>query len=360
MNVVPLLRAAGLTGRGGAAFPTADKVALARAERAGLIVNACDGEVGSMKDAYVVSHHLEELVDGVGLVGLRRTRFAAHRGSRTEQLLRRADLDVLSVPRRYVASEESALASLAAGGSARPISRWQPIVRGGKAPDGRRVRPTLVLNAETVWRISQIADRGADWFRSYGTSQEPGPALASVLGAVAGPGVYEVAAGMPLRQLVESAGGSLTSTPGVNVGGLGGGWLSPVAAESATYSRAGLAALDCAPGAGVVRVLDDRDCPLVHVQRMVAYAAGESAGQCGPCMFGLTAVAEDIRVLTTGMSHAATWRRAHERLTSVTGRGACRFPDGVARYTTTALRVFSAHLAEHGRGGCTLMREQAS
>ncbi len=83
-DILDLLDAAGLTGRGGAAFSTAVKVRAAREEGAAVIVNACDGEIGAAKDAYVVEHHLAELVRGAELVTparARSVRYAAHRGS---------------------------------------------------------------------------------------------------------------------------------------------------------------------------------------------------------------------------------------------------------------------------------------
>ena len=160
-DLVDLLEDSGLTGRGGAGFGTAVKVRAAVSAGASLIVNGCDGEYGAVKDAYVVAHHLDELVHGANLLGRNGIRYAAHRGSRTESLLRAAGLDVLSVPQRYVSSEESALVSLANGGLARPMTKRVPVVFGSTAPDGRSLPPTVVLNAETVWRVAQIADRGA-------------------------------------------------------------------------------------------------------------------------------------------------------------------------------------------------------
>lgn len=142
---------AGLTGRGGAAFSTAVKVRAAAEHDADLIVNACDGEVGARKDGYVVAHHLDELVRGAVLVAPRRNvLYAAHRDSGTAATLRAGGLDVLEVPRRYVSSEESSLVSLAQGGLARPMTKRRSFVRGGSDSSGRRIAPTVVLNAETV------------------------------------------------------------------------------------------------------------------------------------------------------------------------------------------------------------------
>ena len=143
MTFTSLLAEAGLTGRGGAAFSTATKVAAAHAHGARLVVNACDGELGAAKDTWVVEHRLAELVDGAALVadGAPVT-YAAHRGSETARRLAGAGLRVLEVPPRYVSSEESAIISLAQGGLARPMTKRQPFVRGGRAspPCAREIR----------------------------------------------------------------------------------------------------------------------------------------------------------------------------------------------------------------------------
>ena len=187
--------------------------------------------------------------------------------------------------------------SLANGGLARPMTKRVPVVFGSTAPAGRSLPPTVVLNAETVWRVAQIADRGPAWFRSFGTADEPGPRLASVSGAVHAPGVVETAAGVGVGDLISAAGGADRSVGGVGLGGLSGGWLSPAEADGAVWSRAGLAAYGLTPGPGTVHVLGEDECPLQHVSAVLDRAAGESAGQCGPCMFGVPAAAEDFGLL---------------------------------------------------------------
>lgn len=346
------LEQAGLTGRGGAAFPTATKVRAAIEADAALIVNACDGELGAGKDAFVVERHLADLVDGAGLVGSKRVRFAAHRGTRTEARLLGAGLDVLSVPPRYVSSEESSLVSLANGGLARPVTKHVPVVYGARRTDGRRLAATLVLNAETVLRIAQIARHGPSWFRSFGTFEEPGPRLVTIAGAVSAAGVVQTAAGVALEQLIQAAGGAIAAVAGVNIGGLSGGWLTPEQVRGAIWSRAGLAAYGISPGPGTVLVLGPDRCPLEHVRDVLQYAAGESAVQCGPCMFGVPALAQDVRLLARcALDHAGA-QRLGRRLELLPGRGACRFPDGVAGYTRSALRVFAEEAASHLAGTC--------
>ncbi len=353
MSLVTDLHAAGLTGRGGAAFSTGVKVRAAHDHGAHLVVNACDGEIGATKDAYVVEHHLDELLRGAALVapGRRRDiRFAAHRGSRTAALLAAAGADVLEVPGRYVSSEETSLISLANGGLARPMTKRRPFVMGGRDADGRRIPATVVLNAETVWRIAQIEARGPSWFRSVGTDDEPGPRLVGLTGAVGWPGVLETRAGVRLSELLDAA-APATDAEYLVVGGLGGVLLTVDEARSLRWTTPELARYGGSLGPGVIDVLDPDRCPLGTVGRYLGHAAGETAGQCGPCMFGVPALAAAwTRLVETPTQAALHDVRSHAGL--LPGRGACRFPDGVARFTGSALRVLAPHLAAHATGDC--------
>ena len=356
MSLIDLLADAGLTGRGGAGFPTATKLAAARESGAQVIVNACDGEVGAVKDAWVVASHLPALTHGAELLAGPRAgkvRFAAHRGSATEHRLRAAGLDVLAVPARYVSSEETSLISAAHGRLARPMTKRSPFVRGGSDGRGRRVRPTLVLNAETTWRVAQVEAHGAAWFRSFGTPGEPGPRLVSVHGHVERPGVLETESGVALSSLTAAARPFDPGRSDTLVGGLAGVFLSADETAVATWSGPGMAVYGGALGSGVLEVLDPRACPLDRVARLLAYAAGETAGQCGPCMFGLPTLA---RELTTLISHPTphVLQRVSARLDLLPDRGACRFPDGVSRFTRSALRVYADHLGTHEAGRCPL------
>ena len=355
-----LLEAAGLTGRGGAAFSTAIKLKAAKENGAELIVNACDGEVGAAKDAWIVAHHLHELIEGAGLVtsGRRpRVSYAAHRGSRTAHLLAAAGLHVLEVPHRYVSSEETSLISLAHGGLAKPMTKRAPFVFGGRDSQGRRVSPTVVLNAETVWRISQLHRFGAEWFRSFGTTAEPGPRLVAVGGHVARPGVFEVSAGIALDELLDRAGGLPPDARHVGVGGLGGVVVTAADVRTTIWDTPGMKRHGGALGPGIVTVWNPAECPIETAARLIGYGAGESAGQCGPCMFGLPALAADWADLARNPTGRGRDRLAL-RLTELERRGACAHPDGVARFAQSALRTLAPEFAAHANHTCQRLRTQ--
>jgi NADH:ubiquinone oxidoreductase subunit F (NADH-binding) len=215
-------------------------------------------------------------------------------------------------------------------------------------------RPTLVSNAETLAHAALVARHGADWFHQVGTPEEPGTLLVTVFGAVRSPGVVEAAVGTTIGALVHAV-GALTAPPAaVLVGGYAGGWLRPTEAWPVPYSRAGLRAVGLSPGVGLVGVLPADRCPVVETARLVGWLAGESAGQCGPCLNGLPALAAGLRQLAGGVRRATRATELPERLARwagmVDGRGACHHPDGVATLVRSLLAHFADDVAAHADG----------
>ena len=353
-SIIELLEAAGLTGRGGAAFSTAIKVKAAHENGAELIVNACDGEIGAAKDAWIVEHRLPELIEGASLVARGRrpkVRYAAHRGSRTAALLHSAGLRVLEAPHRYVSSEETSLIQLAHGGPAKPMTKRAPFVFGGRDSQGHRVRPTVVLNAETLLRVSQINRHGATWFRSFGTELEPGPRLVAISGHVARPGVHEVAAGVPIADILALAGGLPEDARHVGVGGRGGVLLTAQDARTTIWTGGGMKRHGGSLGPGIFTVWDPSECPVETAIQLLSYGAGESAGQCGPCMFGLPALAGDWAAYGRTPS-TDRYQRLQVRLDLLQRRGACAHPDGVSRVARSALATLRPEVAAHANHSC--------
>ena len=265
----------------------------------------------------------------------------AERQSLEEALQERRD-DIASrsrlVPDGFVTGEETALLQALAGGPARPTTKPPyPFER------GLRGAPTLVQNVETLAHLALVTRFGAKWFRSVGTPDAPGTALVTLNGAVARRGVYEIAFGSTLGELVRRAGGFTADLAGVLVGGYFGAWLTPNGAESLRLTPDML-------GAGAIVALPRDTCGLGECARVVRYLAGESAGQCGPCVHGLPAIAGALERLAEGDGEAVEQLR---RWTSqVRRRGACRHPDGVARFVDSALDVLTDEVDRHRRRAC--------
>jgi NADH:ubiquinone oxidoreductase subunit F (NADH-binding) len=347
----------GLRGRGGAGFPAGRKleaVASARG-RAIVVANACEGEPASAKDRLLLEHLPHLVLDGAVLsaaaVGAREALVcvAGPPPPALEAALRerrdRVALKLRSVPHRYVAGEESALVHRLDGGPAAPTFAAAVYERGVKG------RPTLVQNAETLAQLALIARRGPAWFREVGTRDDPGTALLTVSGAVAAPGVTEIALGAPLADVLAAA-RPLARVRAVLVGGYFGAWVDAGQAARTPLAHHGLRERELSLGCGVVIVLGEDACGLCETAAMLDYLARESSGQCGPCTFGLRAVADRLLALCAGTAPAGSLRRLRDWALDIEGRGACRHPDGAVRLLRSALHVFAPEAAEHEHGGC--------
>ncbi len=359
-----LLAASGLGGRGGAGFPAARKLrrpSRALAGRRSSLVNATEGEPLSSRTRCSLRHLPHLVLDGAVLLAAElRTRevvlavgesATAERASIGSALLerrsRRQDgkiaIEIAAVPDRFVAGEETALVQYLNGGPAIPtFAPPRPSERGlGK-------RPTLVQNAETVAQVALIARYGPDWFRQLGTSSEPGTALFTLSGAVRRPGVLEAELGVSVRDLVARAGGLTARPRALLIGGYFGSWFAAADAAALTLEDGGLKERGGGLGARAIAVLPEGACGLCETVRVANYLAHESAGQCGPCVNGLPAIAAGLARLSERPSggEADAIRRWTRELP---GRGACRHPDGAARFVASALEVFAAEIEQHRR-----------
>jgi NADH:ubiquinone oxidoreductase subunit F (NADH-binding) len=252
---------------------------------------------------------------------------------------------VREIPARYVAGEETALVHVINGGDARPtLTPPRPYQKGVGG------RPTLVDNVETLCHLAQIVRWGPAWFRAQGTDAEPGTMLLTLSGALTRRGVCEVPVGMSLEKVLSSAGptGGLGA---VLLGGYYGTWITPEEARWATMDNSHLRTIGSGLGCGAVVALPTAACGLVEAARVLTWLAGETAGQCGPCVHGLAAIAGGMTELADGRASVRTLADLHRWAGQVEGRGACSFPDGAVRHLRSALRVFEADVVHHLRNG---------
>lgn len=349
-DLIALLDASGLRGRGGGGFPTSRKLSAVTETRGRpvIVVNATEGEPASRKDKGLLGQVPHLVLDGAAAaaeaLGARQVVVATGRRARAERAVVARALGerrdrirwrLATVPDGFVAGEETALLNALSGAPAKPSLKPPfPFERGLAGA------PTLVQNAETLAHLALIARFGASWFRSLGTDAEPGTALVTLSGAVARAGVYEIELGISVSELIAQAGGATQPLAAFLVGGYFGGWTRdrtlPLTAAN------GL-------GAGVVVALPTTSCGLLESARVARYLANESAGQCGPCTHGLAALAAGLEQIASGQGverdRLERWAR------QVTGRGACRHPDGAARFVTSTLSTFQDEISLHVRRG---------
>jgi NADH:ubiquinone oxidoreductase subunit F (NADH-binding) len=353
-----------LTGRGGASFPTAQKLGAVGASprRPVVLVNGAEAEPVSAKDRALLASAPHLVLDGACLVAealdAREIYVAVSRSSRlalaaletavAERTRSGADpriaTRVVPVPSGFVVGEETALVHFVNGGPAKPtFTPPRPFER------GIGHRPTLVQNVETLAHVALIARFGADWFREVGTEHEPGSTLVTVSGAVRRRGVHEVALGTLLTEVFDEAGGLTSPVSAFLVGGYFGTWISADAVSTLRLLDADLARHGATLGARGIVAMPADACALTDVAHVARYLAGESAGQCGPCMHGLAAIANGLERLVTGRGDDRT--RLRRWVETVRGRGACKHPDGAARFVDSALKVFADEVETHLRYG---------
>lgn len=361
--LIHTIESAGLTGRGGAAFPTHRKLT-AVASRKGVRVvvgNGAEGEPASDKDKTLLWSCPHLVLDGLQLaaeaVGATQAHLYVHREPRLVQQLHtalaeraaagvdRIAVALVTAPPRFLAGEASALTSRVEGKAALP--RFTPQRISERGVNGM---PTLVQNVETLAQLALVSRYGPAWFRAVGTEAEPGSMLTTVRLANGGGGVAETAIGTPIADLL-----ALAEHPAqaVLVGGYHGAWLSAEQANHLTLSNADLRPLGAAVGAGVLAALPLDRCGLVESARVVRYLALESAGQCGPCLNGLPRIAATFTQLADHRSSPSARSDLQRWSTLVEGRGACHHPDGTVGFLRSALTVFADEVVLHEAGQCS-------
>jgi NADH:ubiquinone oxidoreductase subunit F (NADH-binding) len=361
-ELIEAIELSGLRGRGGADFPAARKLrAVAMGRRAAaVVVNGSETEPASAKDRLLLSRLPHLVLDGAvlaaGAIGAPRvivkvgeSAIGSLRSLESAISVRDdpAPIQLVAAPEGYVAGEESAVIHyLNAGAQLPTFVPPRPYER------GYRGRPTLIQNPETLAQIALVARFGAHWYRELGTTADPGTALVTISGAVAAPGVYELAFGTPMIDLLQAAGGSTEPLRALLVGGYFGTWVDSARAFRLRLAREDLRSVGCALGAGVLIALGESSCGLHESARVIDYLATQSSGQCGPCVYGLRAIADTMIAIASGVAHERERDRVLRWSAEVRGRGACHHPDGAVRFVESAISVFGEDIDWHRHNRC--------
>ncbi len=310
-GVIDALVASGLSGRGGAGFPTGRKWSAVAAHADGpheLVCNADESEPGTFKDRVVMESDPFALVEAMTIAGLtigapvgriylrgeyriaERRLVSAIAQARAAGLLgpdvagtgRSFELEIRRGAGAYICGEETAIFNSIEG------HRGEPRAKPPFPTDvGLFGRPTVVNNVETLVNVLPILVDGVDAFRSRGTAGSPGTKLFCVSGSVEHPGLYELPFGVTLRDLIARAGGVLGGRPlgSVLLGGAA-GTFATVDELDVELSSEGTRAAGLTVGSGAVVVLDDTVEIVDVVRRLAAFFRDESCGQCVPCRVG--------------------------------------------------------------------------
>lgn len=325
-DVIKEVKAAGLAGRGGAAFPAGAKWDFARqvpGDEKYIVCNADEGEPGTFKDRLILEGDPHKLIEGMIIAGYA---VGASRGfiyirgeyalsiERTEKAIADAkalgllgsaifdkpfsfDLAVMKGAGAYVCGEETALIESLEGRRGHPRNKPPyPVVAGlwGK--------PTVVNNVETLANVAAIIKNGADWFRKYGTEKCPGTKVYTILGHVATPGLIETEMGTTLRDIIFEYGGGIKDGKkfkGALVGGAAGAFLGPDMLD-VQMDFVNLKEYAAALGSGAILVMNEDTSMVDMLQSVLHFFKHESCGHCVPCRLGTARLVEIMHKISAG------------------------------------------------------------
>jgi NADH:ubiquinone oxidoreductase subunit F (NADH-binding) len=267
---------------------------------------------------------------------------------RRAQGVQEPPVTVVTGPSSYVSGESSAIARALAGGPALPS--FHALRR---SPQLTADRPTTVVhNVETLARVALAARECHPGVVPAVECYAPGP-LTTVL-TVLTPTcrhVMETWTTASLRDCVMRSCWPADRTPAsVLLGGFGGAWARWSDVADLEVHEGAMRSAGVTLGPGIVAPMGAAACGVAETAAIVGYLAESSARQCGPCVFGLRALAQDLESLRAGSGRPRELRRIADDLTAIRGRGACHHPDGAVRLVESAVETFRLDFDWHARG----------
>jgi NADH-quinone oxidoreductase subunit F len=372
-EVIETVKASGLRGRGGAGFPTGVKWSFVPQDTGKptyVVSNFDESEPGTFNNRELVEREPHQFLEGLAIAAYAIGSHEAYVYCRGEflhpgRVLQRAIAEAYAngvfgdsmlgsgwalnvVLHRgagaYICGEETALLSSLEG------YRGQPRLRPPfPAVEGLYESPTLINNVETLCNVPHILRNGPEWFSRIGPEKSPGTKIFSVSGKVERPGNYEVPMGTPLRTLLEEhAGGVLGGrrlkawTPG--------GSSTPMLTDEhldVALDFESVAAAGSLLGTGAVIVIDETDCIVEAVRRLVAFYAHESCGKCTPCREGTWWVSRVLERIEAGYGRPEDLPLLDDLNQKILFRAFCALADGAVSPIQSSLRHFRDEYERH-------------
>jgi NADH-quinone oxidoreductase subunit F len=377
-EVIAMVKASNLRGRGGAGFPTGQKWSFVPMDADAirpkyLVVNADEMEPATFKDRVILEGDPHLLIEGIIIAGyaiqadiayifLRREYTLAAKRLKTAiaeayggHYLGRnilgsdfsLELYLHESAGRYMCGEETGLLNALQGRRAAPRSKppFPPVV-------GLWGKPTVPNNVETISNVPHIVNHGAAWFKSLSHSPDGGTKIYGASGKVRHPGAWELPMGTTLREILEEHAGGMREgykLRGVIPGGASTDFLVEkhldVRMDFDSVKQAGSRL-----GTGTIVVLDDQTCPVGLVHNLMRFFAQESCGWCTPCREGLPWTARILAEIENGRGqpeHLARLKR-HTRLLGP-GHTFCALAPGAMEPLQSALKYFEEDFERHIR-----------
>ena len=325
-EVIGMIKASGLRGRGGAGFPTGKKWEFCRAyqdDAKYVVCNADEGDPGAFMDRSIMEGDPHSILEAMaicgfcigsnnGLIYIRAEYpLAVHRlqvaleqareyGFLGKDILGSGfdfDIEIRYGAGAFVCGEETALIHSMEG------KRGEPTLKPPfPAESGYLGKPTNVNNVETLANVPVILTKGPEWFASIGTEKSKGTKVFALAGKINNVGLIEVPMGTTLREIIYDIGGGVKNGKkfkAVQTGGPSGGCLTekhldiPIDYESLTAAGSMM-------GSGGMIVMDEDDCMVAIAKFYLEFIVGESCGKCTPCRIGNKRMLEILTKITEG------------------------------------------------------------
>jgi NADH-quinone oxidoreductase subunit F len=380
-QVIDLVKASTLRGRGGAGFPTGTKWQFVARDKGAPIYVICNGdesEPGTFKDHVLMERNPHLIFEGCLIachaVGARKAYLYVrgefqHVRQVLEAELQRAyargfagrnilglgfdcDIHLHRGAGAYEAGEETAMLESLEGKRAQP--RLKPPF---PAVAGLYQRPTLVNNVETLANLPLILLRGSDWYAGLGPGKNGGPKLYCISGHAARPGVYEASMHTTLRELVYDYGGGVRDGRPLKAVIPGGSSVPLVLPDRLDVEASfdGLTRVGSMLGSAGIMVLDDTTCMVWVARNLMRFYRNESCGKCTPCREGTDWLLKILDKIEIGEGAPSDVPLLERVATLMAGKTLCAFGDGAATPVLSTLRHFRAEYEQHvAHGRCPL------
>ena len=372
-QIIDVMKASGLRGRGGAGFPTgvkwetASKVA---SEVKYIVCNADEGDPGAYMDRSTIEGDPHSILEAMIIAG---KAVGAHMGyiyiraeyplaiERLKVAIAQAkemglmganilgsgfdfDVEIRLGAGAFVCGEETALLKSIEGNRGMPIPKPPfPAIK------GLWDKPTVINNVETLANVPVIITRGADWFASIGTDKSKGTKVFALTGKINNSGLIEVPMGTTLREIIFDIGGGIRNGKkfkGVQTGGPSGGIIVekdldiPISYES-------LIALGSMMGSGGMIVMDEDDCVVDVSKFYMAFCVDESCGKCAPCRIGTNQMHAILDKISKGNGEEADLEKLERIGKAMTRASLCMLGGSAANPTMATIRHFRDEYMEH-------------
>ncbi|NND64692.1 MAG: NADH-quinone oxidoreductase subunit NuoF [Gammaproteobacteria bacterium] len=384
-DVIEVVKASGLRGRGGAGFPTGLKWSFMPRGAPGqkyVVCNSDESEPGTCHDRDLLRYNPHSVIEGMAIAGYAmgasvgynyiRGEFIDEPVPRFEAAVKEAyeagllgqklfgsdfdfDLHTFVGAGAYICGEETGLIESLEGKPGKP--RFKPPFPANYGVFGK---PSTVNNALTLASVPNIFNKGADWFADMGVENAAGSNIFSVSGHVNKPGNFELPMGIPFKDLLELAGGVRNGhqLKAVIPGGISVPVVPGELMMSATMDYDGVQKVGSMFGTGAVVVMDETTCMVKMLERISRFYYAESCGQCTPCREGTGWMYRMISRIENGKGTAGDLDKLLDVANRIEGHTICAFGDASAWPVQSFLKHYRHEFEHHIEHGTCMVQEE--